>query len=247
MSVGEPQDLRGRGRLGLEVAQQVASVGEDAEACLQVDELRRDVVAGDRVGLHGAERPELIHRPVEPLGRDAQRELPRLAVLRGRGEDEPAVGSRDAGDRGDVLGELARRNDDLDASVADDLRQVALGLRASSRSRPEPSCHRPNTRAPRPRAPCGVDGARVAVGEGLTGHRRGRCVGRPASAPGTAARSVRGSLGWRSRMRRPPLSSELISALAEEADAARHDQQRHHGRRDRGPATIAPGRAARRP
>ena len=130
---GEPQDLRGRRRVGLDVEQQLATVLQDVETGLQVDELGGHVLARDVLELDLAveltgERAQRQHRVVESLRRNAKRQRPAPLVARARLEHEPAVAPGDLRDAGNALGERAVGDHDADAAVPDDLREVALLL-----------------------------------------------------------------------------------------------------------------------
>ncbi len=128
---GEPQDLRRRGRVGLDVAQQVSPVLQDLESGAEVDELGGHVLPADVLELDltlelVGESAEREHRVVEPLRRDAQGQRARTLVA-GRGlEHEPSGRARDLRDARDALGERAVGDHDADAPVADDLREIAL-------------------------------------------------------------------------------------------------------------------------
>src|SRR5687767_8762872 len=105
---GEPQDLRRRGRVGLDVAEQIPSVLQDLEAGAEVDELGRDVLPADVLELDLAielvgEPAEGKHGVVEPPRRDAQGQRAGTLVARGGFEHEATGRPRDLRDARDAL------------------------------------------------------------------------------------------------------------------------------------------------
>ena len=92
-----------------------------------VDELGRHVVTADLLEPNSEGEPAHVGEcAIEPLGRYPEDERPGPVVLRVRGEDEPSVLLGDEGQVADRVAERVVGNDDADAPVADDLREVLL-------------------------------------------------------------------------------------------------------------------------
>ena len=112
-----------------QVSQDGALCDQVLQAGAEIDELRGHVLAGDGLRLHDADPAEREHRFVEPLRRDAERELASALALDLRGEHEPAVVLRHPRHGREPVGEAILRDADRHRTVPDDLRDVATGVR----------------------------------------------------------------------------------------------------------------------